>query len=158
LVVRFAKALATLRDLAFDLPRVDVLAAFLAFGAARFVAAFRVDDFLADDLLAVFLALRFRRGCAAIAGTSSGSDTRPSAANGIAAASLCSTFGGSSTFSASDALFAMSFTVSVNLSSIDLSLSMMPSRRLFGTNRGRVCEFQCRACRGGIVVVLSYRE
>jgi hypothetical protein len=128
LVVRLAEAFAALRERAFVVLRADVFAAFRAFfGAARLVAAFRADGFLADDFFAVFLVARFRRGgCAAIGGTSRGSETSPSAANGIAAASLCSTFGGSSAFSASDALLAISFTVSVNLSRIDLSLSMVP--------------------------------
>jgi hypothetical protein len=86
LVVRFAEALtealATL--LAFALC-ADFFGAFRAFfGAARLVAVFRADDFLADDFFAAFLADRFRRGgCAAIGGTNSGSETSPSAANGI---------------------------------------------------------------------------
>jgi hypothetical protein len=141
-VVRFAEALSALRDLAFDLPRAAFADLRAFFGAARFVVAFRADDFLADDFFAVFLAGRFRRGgCAAIGGTNKGSETSPSAANGIAAASFCSTFGGSSAFNASDALFAISFTVSVNRSSIDLSLSMMPPAGWFLGNREKACGF-----------------
>jgi hypothetical protein len=129
LVARLADVFAALRDVVLDLPRAEGFAALRGFfDAARFAVAFLADDFLAE-VFAVFRAVR-RGGSAAIGGTSSGSETRPAAANGMAAASLCSTFDGSSAFSASEALFAISFTVSVNRSSIDLSLSMMPSSRL----------------------------
>jgi hypothetical protein len=79
LVVRFTDAFAALREFAFDLPRPDVFADFGAFlGAARF-AGFRADDFLA-----VFFAVRFRRrGCGAMGGINKGSETNPSAANGM---------------------------------------------------------------------------
>jgi hypothetical protein len=82
LVVRLVEVFAAL--LAFVL-RADVFAAFRAFfGAARFAAVLRADDFLADDFFAVFLAARFRRGgCAAVGGTNNGSETSPSAANGM---------------------------------------------------------------------------
>src|ERR1700742_2974377 len=80
--VRFADAFAALR--AFDLPRADVFAALRAFfGAARLAGAFLADDFFAD-VFAVFRAGRFRRGgCVTTGGTNSGSDTSPSAANGM---------------------------------------------------------------------------
>jgi hypothetical protein len=131
LAARLAEVFAALRDVALDLPRAEVFAALRGFfGAARLAVAFLADDFLAE-VFAVFRTVRFGRGgSAAIGGTNSGSETRPAAVNGMAAASLCSTFGGSSAFSASEALFAISFTVSVNFSRIDLSLSMMPSSRL----------------------------
>lgn len=136
LAARLAEVFAALRDVALDLPRAAAFAALRGFfDAARLAVAFLADDFLADDFLAevfaAFRTVRFGRGgSAAIGGTNSGSETRPAAVNGMAAASLCSTFGGSSAFSASEALFAISFTVSVNFSRIDLSLSMMPSSRL----------------------------
>jgi hypothetical protein len=80
LVVRFAGAFAARRDAVLVLLRADVFVAFRAFfGAARFAAAFRADDFFA-----VFLAVRFRRGGgAATGGINKGSLTSPSAANGM---------------------------------------------------------------------------
>jgi hypothetical protein len=80
LVVRFADLRAALRDADFDLPRADVFAALRAFfAAARLTVAF-----LAEDFFVVFRAVCFfRGGCAATGGTSSGSDTSPSAANGM---------------------------------------------------------------------------
>jgi hypothetical protein len=101
LLVRFAEALAALRDLAFVVLRAAVFAFCDGFlETARLAAAFRVDDFRA-------------------------------------ARSAC------------DALFAMSFTVSVNFSMIDLSLAMVPSSRLIEVTSGRACGFQCEHRRVG---------
>jgi len=81
LVVRFADVFAAPRDVDLDVARPDFLTVFCVFfSAVRLLAA----AFRADDLFAVFLAVRFRRGgCAAAGGISMGSDTRPSAANGM---------------------------------------------------------------------------
>jgi hypothetical protein len=78
LVVRFAEAFAALREVAFDLPPADVFAAFRAF-----LGALRVAAFLADDFLAVLAVRVRRRGCGATGGINKGSDTSPSAANGM---------------------------------------------------------------------------
>ncbi|HEY3795839.1 MAG TPA: hypothetical protein VGM09_28795 [Bradyrhizobium sp.] len=125
---------------------VVFFAALLDFRTADFFVTLRADCFAAfftaflPAVFAVFRALpadrfgaaRFLgRGAAAAGGTSIGSDTKPSPASGIESAARSSSFtGGCSAFSAwlaaLVAVSAMPLTVSVNFSSIDLSLPMKP--------------------------------
>jgi hypothetical protein len=98
-------------------------------GADLLVADFFGADFLAVLALrraAALFAARLLRcgGWLAISGASKRSDARPSADGDINTALIRSNRGGSSAFSAFDALSARSFTASENFSRIDFRLAI----------------------------------